>query len=197
MTGPDTEPNDGTSGSESGGMDRRTLVRLLVGAGIGVPLAVEARTLYGLATQSLGGTEETGDGDDSEPAATGTSDPDSVGVGDELLPRTPPAETVTSAAVEAGGGWTFALAVEVDNATGTAYELRIEAVETDGERIGRTATTGRVPPNGSATLTGRWPVPEGSTPTALAAVGVTDPAGAAERVARTVPLDNVPVRRES
>lgn len=179
---------------ETGRLDRRTLVRLLVGGGIGIPLLIEARTLYGLVTQTLAG-ESGGSEGASDGTGTETGGSDAVGVGEELLPATEPSETVANAVVSAGDRWRFVLGVEVENRTDSAYECRVEAVRTGDERLVDPVSTGTVPPGESALLTGRWTVPEGSVPTAVEAVGVVDPDGTADRVARTVRLDNVPVRR--
>lgn len=189
----DAGTDDGAE--ESGGLSRRTLVRLLVGGGVGIPLAIEARTLYGLAMQTLSGGPDEGDGSGGEPA-TETDEPTGVGVGGELLPATEPAETVTNAVVSAGERWTFLLAVEVENRTELSYELRVEAVRTADERIADPVSTGAVQAGESSILTGRWTVPAGSVPTAVEAVGIVDPDGSADRVARTVRLDTVPVRRD-
>lgn len=188
----DAETDDAPE--ESGTLDRRTLIRLLVGGGVGIPLAIEARTLYGLAVQTLAG--DSGETDAGGGTATGTDEPAGVGVGGELLPATAVAETVTNAVVSASDRWTFLLAVEVENRTESAYELRVEAVRAADERIADPVSTGTVPAGESTVLSGRWTVPEGSAPTAVEAVGIVDPDGTADRVERTVRLEGVHVRRD-
>jgi len=74
--------------SEDDGIDRRTLVRLLIVVTIGVPILVEATTFLGLVSHSLGDEG----GDTSSP----TPPQDATGVGDDLLAETPRDERVTT-----------------------------------------------------------------------------------------------------
>ena len=169
-------------------MERRTLIRLLVGLGIGVPVAIEAATFLGLFERRLL------DGGDGGPTATPR--PERVGVGDELLPETPPADTVTDARVSTGeGGWSFALEVTVTNGSDAPYELRLGDVTTSGgDTVAGGGSTPRVPPGGSDAVLAHWTLPEGATPERVDAVGISFPADADPvTVRRSVPLATVPV----
>ncbi|MFC7172729.1 hypothetical protein ACFQL0_03920 [Haloplanus litoreus] len=76
----DADSADGTPG----GLSKRTLIRLLVGFGIGIPILIEGLTFLGLLQNQFGG-----EGDDStESTATETDGaPEAVGVGDDMLPK--------------------------------------------------------------------------------------------------------------
>jgi len=182
--------SDSTSQSTIAGVSRRTFIRGLVVATIGIPVAVESRTLIGLVDQHfLGG--ETHDG-------TAAASPDSVGVGDELLPGTAPTDRLASLVVEArDAGWTFVATVDVENTTDAPYELRVTGVETTSGSVDAGDTTGTLAPGTSTTLTSSTAIPRGSSPTAIEVVGITDPRGDAGRTVATVPLGNVPVKRTS
>jgi hypothetical protein len=173
----DSGPGPGTrqaADGPDGGVSRRTLVKLLVGLGVGIPVVVELATFLGLVGGQLLG------GSDGEP----------VGVGDELLPATPHSETVVDALYDAGTG-RFTLTVEVSNGTEAAYDLRLGTVTTAaGERVdGGGSVT--VPPGQTATLTGAWALPATDRPRRLAVTART-PDGTVER---TVEFGTLPVRR--
>lgn len=171
-------------------MERRTLIRLLVGLGIGVPVAIEVATFLGLfGSRVLDG--EDGAGGTPTEVPTTTPPADAVGVGDELLPATPQTDTVTAAEVRTeDGGRVFVMTVAVENDTGAGYELRLDALST---RAGTTVTGGGrsevVAPGESATVTGRWELPPGERPGAVIAVATLFRAdGDRETVTRRVPL---------
>lgn len=186
-----SETDDEDATVDDAGISRRNLVRLLVGAGIGIPVAVEARTLLELVDRKLLGGGGSDDGGATSPTAT----PAGVSVGDELLPATAASETVTEARVEAGTTWQFTLAVEVENETDRAYELGLGAVETTDGRVTGEHRTDRLAPGGTTTLAAAWTIPEGSSPTAVEAVGVVGSGADARRVAETVRLGNVLVQQ--
>lgn len=175
--------------AEADGISRRTLIRLLVGGAIGIPIAVEGRTFLGLIDQHfLGG--ETHD--------SSSSDERTVAVGDELLPETTPAEKVTRMVVTAPDDtWTFHLDVAVENTGDTQYEFRVEEVATTGGTVTGSETTGRLNPGESSTIEGTWTIPEGSTPTDLAVTGLSGEPEDQETVERDISLGNVPVKRRS
>lgn len=179
-------PGDDT---DDGPISRRNLIRLLVGLGLGIPIAVEARTVLGILDQQfLGG--ETHDG-------TANASPDTVAVGDELLPKTTPVERLTMMVVEArDSDWTFHLEADVENTGDRPYEFRLGTVyTTNGVGTGGT-TTGSLDPGETTTLTAEWSVPEGGKPNAVDAIGITNPDGDAARVSARVHLGNVPVDRQ-
>lgn len=170
-------------------MERRTLIRLLVGLGIGVPVAIEVATFLGL----FGSRVADGDGTPT-PTDTGTPPADAVGVGDELLPGTPQTDTVTEAAVRTEeGARVFIMTVAVENDTELGYELRLDALATEA---GTTVTGGgrseELEPGERATVTGRWELPTGGTPEAVIVVAtLVHPDGRRETVTRRVTLADV------
>lgn len=169
-----------------GGISRRTLIRLLVGLGIGIPLLVEALTLLGLVGSQLG------DGPTTE-TETPTPAGRRVGVGDELLPETAPTETVSEAAI-ASQDWTLTIAVEVENGSEQIYDVRLGTVTTaDGERIEGGGGSPPLQPGESATVIGTWDLPEASRPVAVDVVAVSRN-GTVTTVDETVRLGKIPVR---
>lgn len=191
------DPGDVDADADPAGnrTDRRTLVRLLIALAVGIPLAVEGATFLGLLNQEFGGGNGADDG-----AATGTGTPAGrrVGVGDELLPATSPVERVTDMTLRATGGrWQFELTVEVRNDLDTAYEFRLGAVTTgDGRTVEGGASTGTMASGETATVTGRWDLPEGEAPERVAVSGVVAVVGAEtpQEVSDRVPLERVAVR---
>lgn len=170
-------------------MERRTLVRLLIGLAIGIPVLVEAVTFFGLIEHRLfdGGGRDT---------PIGTATPDRVGVGEELLPATPPSETVTDAVIRGQDTpWLFVLTVEVENPLDVPYELRLGTLTlADGGTVAGGASSGQVPADGSGEVTGAWELPEGSTPATLAVTGIAHRDDGPDETAAEVPLAKVPVR---
>lgn len=169
-------------------MERRTLIRLLIGVAIGIPVLVEAVTFFGLVETRL-----FGDGGDG---ATGTATADRVGVGDELLPATPPTETVTEAVIRGQDApWLFVLTVDVENPTDAPYELQLGTVTLgSGGSVTGGASTGRVPAGGTGEVTGAWELPAGSTPATLSVRGIAYREDGANETAAEVALAKVPVR---
>lgn len=183
-SGTDVEPQ-----SEVGGISRRTLIRLLVGGAIGIPIAVEGRTFIGLIDQHFFGGETH---DDT------SSDERTVAVGDELLPETSPVEEITRMVVTAPDDtWTFHLDVLVENTGDVPFEFRVDTVTTTSGSVSGSETTGRLPPGDSTTLEAVWTIPEGSTPTELSVTGLIGEQENQETVERAVALGNVPVKRRS
>lgn len=177
-------------------MERRTFIRLLVGLGIGIPLAIEGATLLGLVGSRLGGDGESTPAGESETATTAARD--RVGVGDELLPETEPTDRLTDAAVYATADrWRVELTVEVDNGLDTAYELRLGDLTTgDGRTVAGGGTTGTMASGTTTTVTGTWEVPSGATPDSVAVTALVAVPGADEqrRHVRQVYLEKVPVQ---
>lgn len=168
------------------GLERRTLIRLLVGVGIGVPILVEAATLLGLVGDLFGpGGDETG-------TPTRTAEP-GVGVGDELLPDTPAIDTVVASYI-AADGWRYTLTVAVENTTGRTYELRLRDVTTaDGRTVAGGGESDPIPPGESGSVTGRWDLPEGASPESVDVVAIARN-GTVTKVERSVPLGSTPVQ---
>lgn len=167
------------------GLDRRTLIRLLVGLGIGIPVLIEGATLLGL----LGGLF----GDGGEATATPTRTATGVGVGDELLPETAPAETVESAYITADA-WLFSMTVGVENTGDRTYQLRLEAVRTrGGDVVEGGGESGPIEPGASGSVTGTWDLPDGAAPDTVDVVAIARD-GTATKVERAVTLGVVPVQ---
>lgn len=169
-------------------MERRTLVRLLVVLAIGIPILIEVATFGGLFGDRVLG----GDGG-PEPTTTApdTPPPDAVGVGDELLPETPQADTVTGAEVRTvDGERTFVLEVAVENDGEASYELRLDALTTDaGTTVSGGGRSAQIPPGENATVTGEWALSRGESPrTVIVVATLTDADGEPETVTSRVDL---------
>ncbi|WP_049934863.1 hypothetical protein [Haloplanus natans] len=185
-------PDDGDD--TPGGLSKRTLIRLLVGFGIGIPILVEAITFLGLLDQQFGGGEDP----DTGSTATTTATP-SVAVGDDLLPETDRSETLASAVLRevSGDRWPLTLTVEVTNSGDTDYEFQLLTIHLDDGRTvsGRTSTD-RLEPGERRAITGEWSIPAGSTPRSVEVVALVYPGddGAVETIERRVELAKIPVR---
>jgi hypothetical protein len=156
-------------------MERRNFIRALIAVAIGVPIAVEGVTFSRLFYQRLTGAEP------SHERPTG----EGVEVGEDLLPATDAAETVTEMTLEAASEteWTFRMVVDVANPTEQTYRLKLGPVSLgDGSTVGETISTGEMAPAGSTTLSGEWTVPSGSTVTGIWAGGKTGEDSVTERV---------------
>jgi hypothetical protein len=187
-------PNSMTDQSSSDGdeVTRRWLIRLLVGLGIGIPVAIEGVTFIGLFTDAL-----LGDDEDDDETATPTQTPEpTVGVGDELLPPTAPVETVREMRIRVeGSAWQFELTVDVENTTETPYSLRLGEVRTGGGRsVAGSASTDRIPPGETETITGTWSLSENQFPSTVSVTGLTYGDGDPLTTTRQVPLGQVPLR---
>jgi hypothetical protein len=179
------------STSEEGALSRRTLVRLLVGFGIGVPVLIELATFLGLVEQSLFGGEDGGGGGEGS-TATG-NDASAVGVGDELLADTSPVETLSVAQVRAmQDAWVFTATVEVRNDAEQDYVIQLGAVTTTGgTTVNGETETARIPVGETASVTGRWPLPPGERPRTLS---VVTSLGGAPTESHEVELGRIPVQ---
>jgi len=169
-------------------MERRNLIRLLVGLGIGLPIAIEAATFFGLFESRVAGD----DGGEETPTRTSEPPPpDAVGVGDELLPATAATDTVTGAEIRTEEGErVFLLTVTVENDTEGRYELRLDALTTDaGTTVSGGGRTTQLEPGEATTVIGRWTLPDGERPRAVIVVATVTPAGGGrETVTRRVPI---------
>lgn len=183
MTDTDDEDDDVT---------RRWLLRALVGLGFGIPIAVEGATLLGMLDNRLFGG---GSGDERGGDERGDDEP-VVAVGDELLPGTPASDTLTDAAVVTGDdGRRFEVTVAVENTGERPYEVRLDVVRTaEGTRVDGGASTGRLDPGASATLTETYALPDGETPATLSVVGAESVETGERITQRTVRFEDVPVR---
>jgi hypothetical protein len=183
-----------------GGLSKRTLIRLLVGFGIGLPILIEALTFLGLLQQQFGGDGGDGAATPTD-SATETETPAGVRVGDDLLPETDRSERLVTAVLRESGGdtWPLSLTVEVTNDGDTDYEFQLLAVGlADGRTVSGRTSTDRLVPGESRTVTGEWALPAGSTPQWVEAVALIYPDGeeSVETVERRVDLAKIPVRGE-
>jgi hypothetical protein len=207
-----TEPTDtdaGTGASTGTSADaeeaeahrRRTIIRLLVGFGIGIPVLVELATFLGLIEQSLLGGDDgaSGDGtggeggtsDGGEPGATTTGET-GVGVGDELLPETPQRETLTVASFRAGDDrWVLTLAVEVENTGSEPYTVQFASLVTqEGRRVEGSHRPVTVPSGETGQVTGTWQLQPGTRPDRVV---VRTTVGDADATAHEVDLGRIPL----
>jgi hypothetical protein len=184
---------------------RRTIIRLLVGFGIGIPVLIELATFVGLVEQSILGDDEGGDGDGNGGGGTGgdadaTRTPadgdgdagDEVGVGDELLPETTQRETLSVASFRAGDdSWVLTLAAGVENTASEPYTIGFGPVTTtNGRRVEGTNRAVTVAAGETGQVTGTWQLSPGSRP---AAVELRTATGDAEPTAHEVALARIPV----
>jgi hypothetical protein len=199
-TGADSDSDDAAA---AGAHRRRTVIRLLVGFGIGIPVLVELATFVGLVEQSLlgggdGSDDGTGDGDRDGTAGDDGTEPASqestggVGVGDELLPGTPQRERLSVASFRATeDSWVLTLVVTAENTGSTPYTVQFGPVETDGGRtVEGSSRAVTVAAGETGQVTGTWQLSPGSRP---ASVVVRTATGEAEPTAHEVRLAPIPV----
>lgn len=177
--------------ADGGDVSRRWLIRLLVGLGVGVPVLVEARTLYHIVAGFL-----FGDGGDDAGTRTPTTSEPSTGIGEELLPATEPRDELSDAELRvADDGWVFHATVTVENTGDAPYTLVLGAVTTNtGTRVDGRADSGRVPVGETGTVEHEWVLPTGESPATLAVTGVVHRDDGDDRVAETVRLGKIPTR---
>jgi hypothetical protein len=182
-----------TADADSGDVDRKRLVRLMILIGIVLIVVIEGVTFAGLLGDALLGGN--GDGNGGAGTATDTATPatDRVGVGDELLAETPQRETVRAASVTArDDGWVFQLTLAINNTADSDYQFRFETVETTGGQQVDGSGSIVVPAGESDTVTGRWVLPESERPDAVTVVGVQ--LANETTVTETVAIERIPVQ---
>jgi hypothetical protein len=186
------EPSE-RAGTDDGddGIDRRRLIMYVLAIAFAVPLIVEGLTLAGFVNSFLGGPA----GTPTHDAGTATPTPELV-EGSDLLADTDRTERVTTVTLRsASDGWTLTVTVQVENGGDLPYELRLSEVRTDGgRRIEGSATSGRVTPGESATVTAQWALPSGDRPDTVAVTAVEYDDGEQVLVDRTVRVGRVPVQ---
>lgn len=146
---------------------RRTIIRLLVGVGIGVPILIELATFAGLLERSLFGGGDRSDGQSG--TATTTAATDQVGTGDDLLPETPQRETLTTASFRAGSDrWVLTLVASVENTATEPYRIQFGAVTTEsGRTVEGASRSVTVEAGETRQLTGTWQLRPGNRPAAV------------------------------
>lgn len=169
-------------------VDRRRLIKYVLVIAFAVPLVVEGVTLVGLVGSYVG--------EDATATPSSTATPaEAITEGSQLLPETGRDERVTTVGLQSSGdGWTLTLSVRVENSGDLAYELRLGAVTTDGDRRAEgSATTGRIAPGGTGTVSTQWTLPEGDRPDTVAVTAVEFDDGDRVVVDRGVRVGRVPV----
>lgn len=148
------------TGQTTGG--RRKYLKYLIALAIGIPLALEAGTFFGLLQGQVG-------------------DENGLSVGEDLLAETARPETVDALAVANG---TFELSVTVENTGDVPYGVAVSEVKlSNGETLPGDASVGPIAPGDTATLAGEWSLPDGVAPTALVVTAREYRDGTAEVVA--------------
>ena len=162
---PSDTPSEETDAANEA-RSRRTVIRLLVGLGIGIPVLIELATFVGLLEQSFFGGE---DGGGSGGTATRTPASDRVGPGDDLLPETPRRETLTTASFRAGSDqWVLTLVASIENTVTEPYRIQFGGVTTeDGRVVDGVSRLVTVDAEDTGQLTGTWQLSPGSRPVAV------------------------------
>jgi hypothetical protein len=177
---------------------RRTIIRLLVGFGVGIPVLIELATFVGLVEQSLLGDDGGGNGgggtggDATRTPDEREGDAGEVGVGDELLPETTPRETLSVASFRAGDdSWVLTLAAAVENTVSEPYTIGFGPVTTtNGRRVEGTNRAVTVAASETGQVTGTWQLSPGSRP---AGVELRTATGDVEPTTHEVALARIPV----
>lgn len=178
-------PADDTAG-DGDRISRRTLIRVLVGAAIGIPLLIEGLTFLGLVGNLFGA-------DDPDSTATSTDATAAVSIGEELLPESTPTETLADAYVSVED-WVFTMVVSIENGSDRDYRLRVGAVTTEaGVQVAGGAQSRQLAPGETTTITGRWELPEGASPMSVTVEAVFRN-GTATELTEQVVLGKIPVR---
>ena len=149
--------------SETSPVSRRTIVRVLVGAGIGIPVAIEGATLLGMLGEQFGG----GDGSGEATSLTLANGGD-----DDLLPETPQVERLVEATQR---DRKFVAKVDVRNAGDAPATFALGPVVTGGGiRVDGVRETETVEPGDRTRLTAEWELPRGSEPATVEAKTTVD-----------------------
>jgi hypothetical protein len=178
--------------AEDDEMDRRRLIMWVLAIAFAVPLVVEGLTFAGFMGSLFGGP-----GGTPTPSEAGTATPAADLVeGGDLLGETDRTERVSTVTLRSGDdGWTLTATVRVENTGDLPYELRLGAVTTDGgRRIEGSASTGRLNPGESATVSAQWRLPAGDRPSTLAVTAVEYDDGEQVIVDREARVGRVPVQ---
>jgi hypothetical protein len=143
------EGDHGTVQAEQMVGGRRKYLKWVIALAVGIPVALEASTFFGL----LGGQ---------------VNDEQGLAVGDDLLTSTDRPESVEELAFANGQ---FDLAVSVENTGDVPYGVTVSAVQlSNDESLDEPAVVSPVGPGETGTLSGSWAISEGETPTALEVV---------------------------
>lgn len=174
-----------------GGPEQKTLLRLLIIVGIGLPILIEVVT-FG----SMMGHHLMGDTGVEAVPETPTAAEAGAGVGDPILESSAVSARIGAASVvTADEGWRFTLAVNVTNTGSDPAAVRLDSVTTrSGETVSDTASTGQLPVEGTDDVTQSWLLPPGKRPDTVSVTVFVYPDGeSVQSTQYTVALGDVPV----
>lgn len=173
------------------GPEQKTLIRVLIIVGIGLPILIEIAT-FG----SLLGHHLTGDAGGETAAGTPTAEPTGAGVGDPILEESAVTARIASASVvTADDGWRFTLTVNVTNTASDTAAVRLDSVTTrNGQTRTDGASTERLATNQTGAVTKSWLLPPGERPDTVTMTLLVYPdEGTAQSTQYTVALGDIPV----
>jgi len=173
------------------GPEQKTLLRLLIIVGIGLPILIEVVT-FG----SMMGHHLLGDTGGEAVPETPTAEPAGAGVGDPILESADVSARIdTASVVTADEGWRFTLTVNVTNTGSDPAAVRLDSVTTrNGETIEGAASTGQLSAEGTDDVTKSWLLPPGERPDAVSVTVLMYPdGGAVQSTQYTVTLGDIPV----
>ena len=173
------------------GPEQKTLLRLLIIVGIGLPILIEVVTFGSMMGHHLTG------GAGGEPVAeTPTAEPAGAGVGDPVLESSAVSARIEAASVvTTDEGWRFTLEVNVTNTASETAAVRLDSVTTrNGETIEGAASTGKLTTDQSAGVAKSWLLPSGERPDTVSVTVSLYPDGSGTQSTQyTVALDDIPV----
>ncbi len=156
------DSSDGGASASTPSASSKRLVRILLIIGIGIPVLIEAATLFRL----IGGHMS----EDEAPSSASETTEAYVVEGDELLPETPPAERITALIIEPESeSWVFSMDVAVANRTAAPYELQLREVQAEGGQVFEKTASQQWAAGDSAAMEIEWALPAGSVPSSLTA----------------------------
>ncbi|MEF8829198.1 MAG: hypothetical protein V5A49_09185 [Haloarcula sp.] len=173
------------------GPEQKTLLRLLIIVGIGLPILIEVVTFGSMMGHHLTG------GAGGEPVAeTPTAEPAGAGVGDPILESSAVSARIEAASVvTTDEGWRFTLEVNVTNTASETAAVRLDSVTTrNGETVEGAASTGQLPVEQTDDVTKSWLLPSGERPDTVSVTVSLYPDGSPTQSTQyTVALGDIPV----
>ncbi|MFB6222952.1 MAG: CARDB domain-containing protein [Haloarcula sp.] len=176
------------------GPEQKTLLRLLIIVGIGLPILIEVAT-FG----SMLGHQLSGDAGGETAAGTPTAEPSGASVGDTILDGSDLTVKIErTTVVTADDGWRFTLTVNVTNTGNRTATARLDSVTTQsGTTVEGSAATGHLSPGETGTVTKSWLLPPGERPATVSVTVLWNPGtGSPESSHYTVELGDIPVSNE-
>jgi len=173
------------------GPEQKTLLRLLIIVGIGLPILIEVVT-FG----SMMGHHLIGDTRGEAVPETPTAEQAGAGVGDPILESAAVSARIEAASVvTADEGWRFSLTVNVTNTGSDPAAVRLDSVTTrNGETVEGAGSTGKLTADQSADVTKSWLLPPGERPDTVSVTMFQYPDGeSAQSTQYTVEIGDIPV----